>query len=76
MAERQPLVKHAILALASSYVLDYYRHNELVAPRANYHYRRAVQLLGEELKNADNMTTGKGDFVVAALNLLAHNEVC
>jgi len=67
-------VKHAMLTVASSYVLDYVPKEE-VKRRANYHYQRTVLLLGEELKKPENREPGKGDALIATLVLLGHTEV-
>ncbi len=74
MAEKSLLVKHTILTLASSYVLDWY-FNEELEKRASWHYDRAVTLLGQELNNRANRITDKGEPLIAALILFCHNEV-
>ena len=75
MAEKKPVVKHAILTLAASYILDF-NPSEGVRQRANYHYGKAVLLLGEELKDIENRVPGKGEALIASLIVLGHNEVC
>lgn len=50
MAVENPCVKHALLTLAATYVLDYLPSEELRA-RANHHYTRAATLLDEEIKS-------------------------
>jgi hypothetical protein len=74
MAERSVIVKHAILAVSSSYVLDY-SFNEMPEARANSHFQEAVQLLGQGLRNPENRVPGKGDALIASLILFSHNEV-
>lgn len=50
MAVENPCVKHALLTLAATYVLDYLPSEELRA-RASHHYTRAATLLDEEINN-------------------------
>lgn len=74
MAQRSAAVRHAMLVVASSYVLDYRTYDELRV-RANYHYQRAVTLVGEELRKPWNRTPGAGEALLAALILLYHTQV-
>lgn len=67
-------MKHAILALSASYVLDY-RRNEILEMRANFHHMKAVMLLSEELKNKENYTPGKEAALISTLILLSHIEL-
>jgi len=73
MASGNECVKHAILAFAAAYVLDY---QPLLRDRANYHYRKAVGLLTEALQSPDSRDIGKDDGTVAALILLLSDDVC
>lgn len=74
MASGNACVKHALLALASTYVLDYLPSKEL-EKRANIHHKRAVILLGQELNREETYTPGSEDAVLGALVLLCHNDV-
>jgi len=74
MAVTNECVKHAILSLAATYVMDFERDDQIEA-RANFHHKRAVELLGRELKDRETYGVAKGDAIVAALMLLSHNEV-
>ncbi|KAK9772950.1 hypothetical protein SCAR479_10280 [Seiridium cardinale] len=73
MADKSSLVKHIILAVAASYVLDWY-FDPAIKFQANWHYNRAVNLLEEELKNPANWHAGKGEPLIASLILFSHNE--
>ena len=75
MAERSELVKHSILSLAATYMLDFGRNNASLQAKALHHHSTAVDILGKELSNMEIQTPGKEEEVVAALLLLAHNEV-
>lgn len=75
MAERSQLVQHCILSLATTYMLDFARDNPTLKAKANYHQKSAVDMLGVELSRMDVQSPGKEEEVVAALLLLAHNEV-
>ncbi|KAH7327172.1 fungal-specific transcription factor domain-containing protein [Rhexocercosporidium sp. MPI-PUGE-AT-0058] len=72
IAARSECVKHAVLALSATYILDYSREDH-IRTRANFHWKRAVHLLTEELNN-EVYEPGKEDTVVAALVLFSHNE--
>lgn len=74
MAQKSPVVKHAILALAATYVMDYKRSKQLML-RAHQHHLKAVYLFGIELHKAENYEPGNGDAFVAALMTFNHNEV-
>ncbi|KAL8714149.1 MAG: hypothetical protein Q9220_001877 [cf. Caloplaca sp. 1 TL-2023] len=69
MAAESDCVKHAVLALAGTYLLDYLPSVGLQRD-ANYHYKRAVGLLREALENPQIQEVGKEDAVVSALALL------
>lgn len=73
IAARSECVKHAVLALSATYILDYSREDH-IRTRANFHWKRAVYLLTQELNN-EVYEFGKEDTVVAALVLFSHNEV-
>lgn len=75
MAAGSECVKHALLALAAGYVLDY-QPSEKLQTRANFHYRRAVDLLGRALRDAETHEVGKEDAVIGALVLLNCDDVC
>lgn len=74
MASTFPCIKHALLALASTYVLDYLPSQPLER-KANVHYKRAVILLSQQLNQPDTFFPGREDAVLAALVLLIINDV-
>jgi hypothetical protein len=74
IAAKNDCVKHAILALASTYILDYATEEHLKT-RANFHWKRAVHLLTRELNYPENCQPGKEDAIVAAMAIFSHNEV-
>jgi hypothetical protein len=67
-------VKHAVLSLTSSYVLDFHKDDRMI-DRANLHQRQAIELIGRALNNSETYTPGKEDAVLAAIAIMAHNEV-
>jgi hypothetical protein len=67
-------VKHAILSLAAAYFLDYVP-SEKLRGKANDHYREAVELLNDAIRDPQTEEIGKGDSVVAALILLMSDDV-
>ena len=73
MAARNECVRHALLALAASYVLDYQPSDKLQC-RANMHHKRAVTLLGKDLENEDWYQPGKEDGIIGSLMLLSHDD--
>jgi Fungal specific transcription factor domain len=73
MAEKSALVKHAILSLSATYVMDFKQHRRLT-DRANFHHEEAVRLLTEELGDLSIYRPHKEEAVVATLYLMAHNE--
>lgn len=74
MAQKDECVKHALLAMAASYVLDYSPSDSLRA-RANNHYKKAANLLSEALNDSKSYTVGQEDSVLAALVLFSHDDV-
>ncbi|KAF3284315.1 hypothetical protein TWF970_011533 [Orbilia oligospora] len=74
MADKSKGVCHAVLSLASAYLLDYWPSPSFAA-RANYHYRESIKWLTEELKNTQNYEPGKEEALVTTLSLLIHNEI-
>ena len=75
MAASNHCVKHALLALSATYVLDYHPSKELEKV-ANMHHKRAVILLGQALNNEKTYSPGGEDAVVGALVLMSQNDVC
>lgn len=67
-------MKHAILALAATYILDY-SGEEKVKTQANLHWKRAVHFLSRELQATEKCKPGKENAVLAAMVLFSHNEV-
>ncbi|KAL8928156.1 MAG: hypothetical protein Q9208_001866 [Pyrenodesmia sp. 3 TL-2023] len=74
MAASNHCVKHALLALSATYVLDYHPSKELEQV-ANMHHKRAVMLLSQALNSEKTYTPDGEDAVVAALALMGHNDV-
>lgn len=74
MVASDECVKHAVLSLAASYVLDF-EWNEKLLARANLHQKRSVHLIGKALNDLETYSPGKEDAVLAAIVILAHNEV-
>lgn len=74
IAVKSDCVKHAILAQAATYILDY-SGEEKVKTEANVHWKRAVHLLNRELQATERCKPGKENAIVAAMVLFGHNEV-
>lgn len=74
MAHDNPCVRHGLLALASTYVLDYLPSKAL-EKRANMHYQRSVTLLSLELNKVSTYLPGKEDVVLATIVLLSVNDL-
>ena len=74
MAERSECVKHALLSLAASYVLDYAPADNLKA-RATLHHSRAVRLLDSELAKAGTYQPGGGEEAICTLAILNQEDV-
>jgi hypothetical protein len=74
LADGNECVKHALLASTAAYVLDYIPRESLQR-RANYHYRRAVDLLSQALRDRAAQEVGKEDTIIAALLLLSCDDV-
>ena len=74
MAVEEECVKHALLALAGAYVLDYLPSSALLA-RTNNHYERAVSLITATLGTTELRTTERGECIVSALSLLIVDDV-
>ncbi|KAJ8125883.1 hypothetical protein O1611_g7755 [Lasiodiplodia mahajangana] len=66
--------RHAALAFSAGYMLDYVP-NEKLRIRANFHYKRASELLTLALKDPTIYTIGKDDAVVTALMLLWSEDI-
>ncbi|KAE9378263.1 hypothetical protein N431DRAFT_461797 [Stipitochalara longipes BDJ] len=74
IADKNELVSHAVLALAAAYVLDY-RPIPKLQNRANFHYKKAVELMGDALRDPQSQEVGKDDPIVSALILLLSDDV-
>jgi hypothetical protein len=74
MAVEEECVKHALLALAGAYVLDYSPSLPLLE-RTNNHYLRAAALISEALSSTATRQIDKADSVVSALSLLIVDDV-
>ncbi|KAK2831934.1 hypothetical protein FQN49_007019, partial [Arthroderma sp. PD_2] len=69
MAQKDQCVKHAMLALSGSYLLDYYSYLSL-RDRVNYHYNKANKMISIALRRQETQAIGQGDNLVAAIMLL------
>ncbi|CAG5153244.1 uncharacterized protein ALTATR162_LOCUS3096 [Alternaria atra] len=74
MAADNECVKHALLSLAASYVLDYIP-SEVLLERANRHYTRAVKLLTDALRDPHQQASGHDDSLVCSLVLLTIDDL-
>lgn len=74
MADKSEGVRHAVLSLASSYLLDY-RPDPVIAAKANQHYRLSIEWLTKELRNTENYEPGKEEALVTTLVLLIHSDI-
>lgn len=74
MAANNRFVKHTLLALAATYVLDYCPTEGMQA-RANLHFKIAVDLLDRALREPNVQDVGKEDAVVSALTMLSLDDV-
>ncbi|KAF9876278.1 hypothetical protein CkaCkLH20_06221 [Colletotrichum karsti] len=76
MVHQDGAVKHAVLALAGTYVYDYH-HTERIRQAAELHYRKAVINLSLSLTNARQQTPSdaEADALVAAIAVLNMNDV-
>jgi hypothetical protein len=74
IAQKSDCVKHALLSLTASYVLDY-TPSENLMKRASYHHKKATLLLGLELNKPENYEPGKEEPLLIALSLLNHEDV-
>ena len=74
MTEKIECVKHALLSLSASYVLDYTPAANL-KERANLHHRKAVELLELELRKEETYQPGGGEAAVCALSILSQEDV-
>jgi hypothetical protein len=74
MAEKDECVKHAVLALAAGYALDYHP-SEILRQRANFHYRKASELLSEKILDPTLQEVGREDALVGALRILWCDDV-
>ena len=75
MTSGNECVKHALLSFFSAYVLDYCP-TETFRVRANFHYRRAAELLDQEIRKPEASQVGQEDAIVGVMALLLSNDVC
>lgn len=61
--------RHSALAFSAGYLLDYVRSDKLRI-RANFHYKRASELLTIALSDPRIYEVGKEDAVVTSIQLL------
>ncbi|KAB8336717.1 hypothetical protein FH972_021026 [Carpinus fangiana] len=74
MMTQNQCVKHAVLAFAAGYVLDFVTTDGM-RKRANEHYKTAIFFLDRALASSASHDIGKGDDVVAALLLLVAEDL-
>ena len=74
MCSESASVRHAIFALAATYVLDY-EPGENLEKLADMHHQKAVMLLGEQLRSPESYAPGKENAVLATIFLLNHDDV-
>jgi hypothetical protein len=74
MADASDLVKHSLLSLAATYVMDFRQYPQLTA-RSNFHHQMAIEHLSREIQRSEVYCPKKEDALIAALYILAHNEV-
>ncbi|CAH0000683.1 unnamed protein product [Clonostachys byssicola] len=66
--------RHAALAFSAGYMLDYIP-SERLRIRANFHYKRASELLALALNDLNIYQVGKEDGVITALHLLWSDDI-
>ncbi|KAK0703672.1 fungal-specific transcription factor domain-containing protein [Lasiosphaeria miniovina] len=74
IAVKDDCARHALLAFATAYVLDY-EPTEEMRKRANHHYRTAVQLLDQALNRENTYTVGQDDGIVVAMILMLSSDI-
>lgn len=74
MAASEPGVKHGILALAGSYVLDYVQSQSL-KQRTDEHYAKVSEFIGKAIPRLEHHAIENSDSLVAAISLLIADDV-
>jgi hypothetical protein len=76
IAESDPCVKHALLALSAGYVLDF-NPNDALRNRCNFHFRRTCDLLNKKITDPRYRAVGKddADALIAAFRILWCDDV-
>jgi len=74
MAESEPCVKHALLALSGSYVLDFSRSDKL-RQLTNYHYATASKMISEGLARPQSHAVSNSNAIIAAVVLMEVDDV-
>jgi hypothetical protein len=74
MLSGSPVFKHSLLSLSCTYILDY-KPSELLRKVGNDHYRKAVALLSELLRDPKAQDVGKADDIIGAISLLNMHDV-
>ena len=74
MAEKDLCVRHALLALSGSYILDY-KSDDKLRERVNRNYTQATTMITDALTKPETHEVGKGDNIVAAIILLIVDDV-
>ncbi|KAM5464524.1 hypothetical protein MferCBS49748_005408 [Microsporum ferrugineum] len=73
MAQEDPSVKHALLALSGSYWLDYNSQPSL-RERVNYNYDQAKEMISVALRKPQTQAIGQGDNLIATIVLLVVDD--
>lgn len=74
MAESEPIVQEALLALSGAYVLDYVQ-SESLRKRTSSHYAKASELISQALSTPESHAVDKSDALVAAVILMETDDV-
>jgi hypothetical protein len=74
MAVSVPGVKHGILALAGSYMLDYIQSASLKR-RTDEHYAKVSEFISEALPRLEHHAIEKSDALVGTISLLIADDV-
>jgi hypothetical protein len=74
MLSGSEVLRHALLSLSCTYLLDYVP-DERLRRVGNRHYMKAVTLLSEQLRDPKVQDVGKADDLVGAISLLNMHDV-
>ena len=68
-------VKHSTLALAATYVLDYFPNDWKLLERSNHHYRMGRKMIAEAFHDPQSHLFGNEEEMIVAISLLAVDDV-